>query len=105
MVIKIGGFRKRTRHKLKKGLRQKGKISLRRFFQEFSVGDAVCLKAEPAYQKGMYFPRLYHGKTATVTGKRGQCYILSIRDQNQMKMLIVHPVHLDKIQGTKAKEA
>src|SRR3989338_1698572 len=96
MVKKIGGFRKRTRHKLKKHLREKGKLSLSRYFQEFSVGDIVCLKAEPNVIKGMYFPR-YHGKKGKVIGQRGNSYIVSLKDGQIEKKLIVHPVHLSKI--------
>ena len=67
MVVKIGGFRKKTRHKLKKTLRQKGKISLSKYFQEFSDGDVVCLQVEPAVKGGMYFPR-FHGRKGIVSG-------------------------------------
>jgi large subunit ribosomal protein L21e len=96
MVIKIGGFRKKTRHKLKKAPRQKSKISLRKYFQEFSKGDVVTLKAEPAVQGGMYFPR-FHGRKGTVVGQRGSNYIISFKDHDKVKTLIVHPVHLEKI--------
>lgn len=90
---RIGGFRRKTRSKLAKNFREKGKISIARFIQEFKEGDIVCLKAEPAVQKGMYFPR-FHGKSAVVIGKRGKCYEVKIKDNNQEKTLIVHPIHL-----------
>jgi len=47
--------------------------------QSFKIGDKVLLKAEPAYQKAMYFPR-YHGKIGIVQGKQGKCYIIKIKD-------------------------
>lgn len=96
MVTKIGGFRKRTRHKLKKTLRQKGKLSLTKYFQELQTGDFVCLKAEPSVQAGMYFPR-YHGKKGKVIGQRGSSYIIAIKDGNMEKKLIVKPIHLEKL--------
>ena len=40
---RTGGLRRKTRHKLKKNVRTKGKISLRRFFQRFNEGDKVYL--------------------------------------------------------------
>jgi large subunit ribosomal protein L21e len=96
MVQRIGGFRRKSRHKLKKTIKQKGKISLSRFFQEFSVGDKVQLNAEPAVQKGMYYPK-FHGKVGVVAGKSGECYNIQIMDKNKEKTLIVHPVHIKKV--------
>ena len=96
MVKKTGGFRRKTRHKLSKPRRKKGKISIKKFFQSFEKGDKVSLNAEPAVQKGMYFPR-FHGKTGIIKKKIGRCYNLLIKDGKKEKTLIVHPVHLKKI--------
>lgn len=94
MVDRVGGFRRNTRYKLRKNVRQRGKISLRRFLQKFEVGDVVRLVAEPAYQKGMYFPRFY-GKVGKISKKVGICYEVAITDGKQ-KTVVVHPVHLTK---------
>lgn len=96
MAQRIGGSRRRTRHKFSKEIRQKGKVSISRYFQKFNKGDKVLLKAEPAVQKGMYFPR-FHGKVAIVKGKTGSCYEVIIMDGNKQKTIIVHPVHLKKV--------
>ncbi len=96
MVQRIGGFRRKTRHKFSKHFKDKGKISIRRFLQELKEGEKVLLDAEPAYQKGMYFPR-FHSKLAVVKGKRGECYEVQIKDGGNKKTLIVHPVHLRKL--------
>ena len=96
MVQRKGGFRRRTRHKLQKPIRQKGKLSQRKFLQQLDVGDKVKLNAEPAYQKGMYFPR-FHGHVGEVESKKGDCYNVSIKDHNKKKILIIHPVHLRKL--------
>ena len=93
MSKRIGGFRRKTRDKLKKSPRTKGKISIRRYLQEFKIGDHVNLSAESAVQKGMYLPR-FHGRTAMIVGKQGNCYKVRIQDGELDKMLIVHPVHL-----------
>lgn len=93
MAKRIGGFRRKTRYKLSKNLREKGKIGLSKFFQSFEKGDKVVLKAEPAYQKGMYHPR-FHGSSGEVRGRKGECYIVQIKDVNKKKHLIVHPVHI-----------
>lgn len=93
MVTRVGGFRRRTRHKLQKRIRQKGKISLTRYFAEFKEGERVLFAAEPAVQKGMYYPR-FHGKTGIVKGYQGRCLQVMLKDGNAKKMIIVHPVHL-----------
>ena len=95
MVKRIGTFRSKTRHKLQKSRRSKGKISLSKYFQTFENGDRVILKAEPAVQKGMYFPR-FHGKVGTVFNQKGNCYEIKIKDFTKEKTVVVHPVHLKR---------
>lgn len=95
MVTRIGTSRRKTRYLLKKPAGQKGKISLRNFFQRFEQGDRVCLCAEPSYHRGMYFRR-FHNMVGKVTRKRGYCYELLINDKGKQKTIIVHPVHLRK---------
>jgi large subunit ribosomal protein L21e len=53
------------------------------------------LCAEPAYQKGMYYPR-FHGKSGIVSGMRGDCYEIVIKDSAKQKTLVVHPIHLKR---------
>ena len=96
MTIRIGRFRRKTRHKLSKKPSDKGKFSIRDFLRPFKVGDRVVLKAEPAIQKGMYFPR-FHGKEGIVNGKKGNCYEILIKDFKKEKIVVVHPVHLKKV--------
>jgi len=95
MAQRIGSFRRKTRHKLSKEIRRKGKISLTAYFQKFNVGDRVVLKAEPSVHEGMYHPN-YYGKAGIVTGIRGRCYEIAINDRSKQKTLIVHPAHLLK---------
>ena len=64
----IGKFRRKTRSKLKKSIKTRGKISINNYLQSFKPEEKVLLKAEPAVQKGMYFPR-FHGKVGVVKGK------------------------------------
>ena len=96
MVTRIGGFRRKTRSKLRKRKSDRGKISINKYLQKFKVGERVCLKAEPAVQHGMYFPR-FHGKHGVVSGMQGKCYTIKIKDKTKEKELIVHPVHLKKV--------
>jgi large subunit ribosomal protein L21e len=90
-----GAFRRGTRAKLRKNHTDAGKISLRKFFQELLEGERVVLKAEPAYQKGMYYPR-FHGRNGLVMKKRGNCYEVLIKDGDKDKLLVIHPIHLTR---------
>lgn len=96
MAQRIGGTRRKSRSKLRKHIRAKGKISLRRFFQELNGGDKVVLNLNSSFNGGIYHLR-HHGKIGTVLGRNGSCYQIQIKDINKMKTLIVHPVHLKKI--------
>ncbi|MBC8500915.1 MAG: 50S ribosomal protein L21e [Nanoarchaeota archaeon] len=96
MVKRVGSRMRKSRQKLSKSIREKSKIRISSFLQKFNPGDRVALKAEPAYQKGQYFLR-FHGKTGTVTGQRGKCYEVKIKDFKKEKTLVVHPIHLKKV--------
>jgi len=95
MVQRAGSFRRKTRSKLRKNIKDRGKISIKNYLRSFKKGERVILKAEPAVQKGMYFPR-YHGKSGLIKSKRGNCYEVLIKDGGKEKTLIVHPIHLKK---------
>ncbi|HII15986.1 MAG TPA: 50S ribosomal protein L21e [Nanoarchaeota archaeon] len=93
MVQRMGGFRRKTRYKLKKQEGTKGKISISRYFKSFKEGDTVVLKPEPSVHAGMPYPR-FQGKSGLVVGKQGECYKVMIKDGSMEKMIIVHPIHL-----------
>lgn len=93
---RIGGLRRKSRHKMRKNVKAHGKLSLTRFLQTFTIGQRAQLVAEPAYHKGLYHMR-FHGKMGTIKEQRGQCYIVTIQDKNKAKDLVVHPVHLKRI--------
>jgi len=101
MVKRLDGARKRSRHKMKKAFGSRGKISLTNYFQEFKKGDSAVLKAEPAYQNGIY-PLKFHGRICVVEARRGKCYEVMIKDGGKKKTLLVHPVHLIKVQNDKS---
>jgi large subunit ribosomal protein L21e len=97
MVDRVGGMRRNTRYKMRKNVRSRGKISIREYLKSFEVGEKVLLKAEPAIQKGMYFPRFY-GKVGQVTKRVGSCYEIKINDLGKDKVVVAHPVHLVALQ-------
>ena len=91
----MGGMRRKTRYKYKKELKNKGKISMTRYFQTFKNGERVFLGIESAVQKGVYHPK-FMGRSGIIKGKRGKCYELKFNDLGKEKTLIVHPVHLKR---------
>ncbi len=95
MVDKAGGFRSKTRHKLQKRARDRGKVSITKMLQKFSKGDRVLIKQEPAVHKGMPHPK-YKSKVGTVVKTQGKCYVVAIKDGGKTKYMISAPVHLVK---------
>lgn len=95
MVTRIGTRQHKTRYLFKRHYREKGKIPLSQYFQQLQPGDKVNLKINSAVQDGQFFRRFY-GLTGIVTGKRGFCYEVKVRDQNKEKTVYVHPIHLHK---------
>ncbi|MBT3813985.1 50S ribosomal protein L21e [Candidatus Woesearchaeota archaeon] len=95
MVTRTGTKQRKTRHKYTQTLRSKGKIPLSKYFQKFVNGDKVNLKVYAGVQKGRFFPR-FHGMTGTVSGQKGSCYEVTIKDGGKTKRLFIHPIHLSK---------
>lgn len=96
MVTRIGGFRRKTRTTFQRPIREKGKVALSKYLQTLNEGEKVLLHVNSTVHKGLYYPR-FHGRVGTVLKKRGACYEISVFDGNKEKMVIVHPVHLRKV--------
>ena len=79
-----------------KRLRQKGKLSLTKYFQQFSKGDTVAIVRNLTVQRPG-FPSRMQGRTGVVLSKRGNSYVVAIKDFSREKSYIVRPVHLQKI--------
>lgn len=94
-MTRVGGPRRKSRHKLKKNVRTKGKFSLIRFFQKYKKGDEVYLNAEPAVQKSLFHHR-FQGKAGIIKSKQGSNYYVEIKDGNKSKTILTHPIHLRK---------
>ncbi|MHC1566396.1 MAG: 50S ribosomal protein L21e [Candidatus Syntropharchaeia archaeon] len=90
---KSHGRRRKTRHKLKKKIRERGLFPVNRAIQEFNVGDRVHIRIDPSVHRGMPHHK-FHGKTGKVIGSRGRAYILEVKDGNKLKEVIVRPEHL-----------
>jgi len=95
MVDRKGkGKRRKSRDKLSKHVRERGKIKIRKWLQSFNVGEYVHIKIDPSVHVGMPHHK-FHGRTGIVVGKRGDCYEVKVTDRNKEKLIIVHSVHLE----------
>ncbi|MCX8178975.1 MAG: 50S ribosomal protein L21e [Candidatus Aenigmarchaeota archaeon] len=94
MVVKSKGPHRRTRRILKRKLREK--FTVNRFLQQFPVGTKVMIDLVPGQPKGRPFKR-FIGKTGVVIDKRGESYIIKIKDGGKEKQIISRPEHLKQI--------
>lgn len=90
------GPRRGTRSKLRKRRRDRGKISVTRFLQEFEVGDRVVIRPESSYHRGIPHQR-FIGMSGVIKGKRGRSYLVEIRDGKKIKTLFLPPIHLKRV--------
>lgn len=93
---RIGSIRRKTRSIYTKEQRDKGKLKINRYMQEFQVGDKVALEIEPSCHEGLFFRR-FQGKTGTVTAKLGKCYEVVVKDDSKQKKVITHPMHMKRM--------
>jgi len=93
MVKRVGGLRRKTRHKYSKHYRRKGKVTISDFMSVYKEGDKVVLKIEPSLHSGTYCRRFY-GRSGIIAGKQGSCYKVSIYDQGKKKTVLTHPAYL-----------
>ncbi len=81
----------------RKRIRTRGKIALSRFFQTFKEGDHVALVMELSVQAN--FPKRMQGRTGKVVKRRGDAYVVEVKDLNLAKQFMVHPIHLKRIEA------
>jgi len=82
----------------RKPVRTRGKLRLSKYFQELKEGDSVSVVRDISV--GANFPERLQGRTGVVSGKRGNAYVVKIKDQTKEKTFIVPPIHLKKIKTT-----
>ena len=95
MVVRSHGLRVGTRKKLRKKVSQRGKLKISSVLEKYEVGDLVSINPEPSYHKGMPYKRFF-GKLGRVVEKRGNSYLIGVREGNKTKTVICAPVHIKK---------
>lgn len=86
----------------KKKIGERGKISFSRAFQEFKAGDVVSVVMEKSNQPR--FPKRIQGRCGIIEEKRGDSFIVKIKELNKDKKFIINPVHLKRINMTNSTQ-
>jgi len=79
----------------RKKVRTRGKLQLSKYFQEFKEGDTMGIVKEQSIPNPL--SKRMQGRTGKIESKRGNAYIVTIKDQNKEKKFIVNPVHLRRM--------
>jgi large subunit ribosomal protein L21e len=87
------GYRKRTRKKLSKHVRERGPPPASKIIQDIKPGTRVVILIDPSIAKGQPHSR-YHGRTGVVAERRGRAYVVEIREGGVIKSIISRPEHL-----------
>ena len=95
MVKRSRGLRTKTRYKLKRKFGTRGLSPITRSLQKFQEGEKANIIIDPSIHKGFPHPR-FHGLTGTILGTQGKSYLVSIKDGNKPKILIIRAEHLKK---------
>lgn len=96
MARRSRGIRSKTRQILRRKPRERGLSPITRALQEFERGDKVSIVIDPSIHKGMPHRR-YHGKTGDIEEKRGDAYLVKVKNGNAIKNIIVRPEHLRRV--------
>lgn len=95
-MVKHRGYRTKSRHKHRKNVRKRGLGSVEKYLIDYNLNDKVDIITDPSqHKRGMPHSR-YHGRTGTVIGERGRCYLVEVKLGNSKKTLIVGKEHLRK---------
>ena len=81
--------------RVKKRVREKGKLRLSGYFKKFSDGDNVGVVMDSGIRAS--FPKRLRGMSGKVGGSRGRFKLVEIKDGNRLKTFIIHPAHLRKL--------
>jgi len=78
-----------------KRIRERGKLSLGRYFQELKPGQRIAIVRNLSYKAS--FPTRLQGKTGTIIGIRGKAFIVSLMNGKKEKKFILTREHIKKI--------
>ncbi len=96
---KAKGKRGKTRHLMKRKHTKKG---ITKLFTELKENQTVRVNIDSSIHKGMP-AALFQGKTGRITGKRGNCFEVEIKNGKMKKTIIAGAAHLMELKGVEKK--
>ena len=103
MVVRSKGFRSKTRHKLSKHPRTRGKPPVTHSLRDYPPGTKVAITINASVHKGMPHPR-FQGLTGNVIERRGDAFVIELFSKNKLKTIIARPEHLRLITPAPTEE-
>jgi large subunit ribosomal protein L21e len=97
MAVRSKGLRSKSRNKLTKKPRERGRPPVTHTLREFPPGTRVAVKINPSVLKGMPHIR-FQGLTGVVIGRQGNAFRVQVNDKKKAKELVVRPEHLRSVQ-------
>ena len=79
----------------KKTIKEKGKLRFSEYFKELKKGDRVAVVRE--LSQNPQFPKRIQGRVGVVENKRGEAYIIKMKEYKSEKTHIIKPIHLKKL--------
>ncbi|MHB8585200.1 MAG: 50S ribosomal protein L21e [Thermoplasmatota archaeon] len=96
MVVRSKGLRSKTRHKLQKPARARGRPPVTHSLRAYPAGSKVAIVINPSVHDGQPHPR-FQGLTGVIVERRGGSFVLEVRVGHKPKTLIARPEHLRAI--------
>ncbi|MHA2035331.1 MAG: 50S ribosomal protein L21e [Promethearchaeota archaeon] len=94
MITLHKGYRNKTRKLYRKKVRKRGLGSIEKFLIDYNISDKVDIIGNPSVHKRGLPHRRYYGKTGTIIGERGRCYLVDVKLGKSNKTLIIGREHL-----------
>lgn len=79
-----------------RNLKSKGRVPITSQLRRFTPGEKVRIDINPRFASGMPHLR-FNKKTGEVTGMQGGSVMISVKDMNKAKSLVISGAHLVKI--------
>ncbi|MCH2417914.1 MAG: 50S ribosomal protein L21e [Candidatus Poseidoniia archaeon] len=87
------GLRSGSRKKFTRDKRERGLSPITRILEQYGVGESVNIVIDPSIQRGQPHHR-FHGLTGTVIRMQGKACVVSTKEGDAVKQLIIRPEHL-----------
>lgn len=94
MAQKSQGSQQGARKTLKRDRRERTTVNDK--LKEFEEGEKALINVDSSVQEGRPHMR-FHGKTADVTGMRGDAYEVEFKDGGETKTIQINAAHLQKV--------